>query len=351
MFAFDIDLFAFLWTTVVVAFGSKSNLRKNSKPIPLRYTRKLLADSDLTPAQQNYIAPFDAQLLALGSQPLYTLTVTNYGSNLVRGYTHPTDLASCTLTIVEVRTNVSGVQNFKNSQVVNFTTRLSDGRELVTRNMELRSLLDPPPYKIMQECTNVTSLAELKSRHDARAATLGTPLSPPRDVQSVIAEFDREHDISCAHQVQQGIYQLTPDQSAYVLTDKVFNRGIRNFFNPFAKRVSPTKLLFSALIGAVLPLFGILRLAPMMAERYGSSPMFLLSAASLSILACYMLAGAIIGLFTGSQRYVWVMLITYVPAHLLAGWTFGSFPYSTAAFLVSFYAARLMRKRQLVLQS
>lgn len=239
MFAFDIDLFAFLWTTAAVAFGSKSNLRKNSRPIPLRYTRKLLEDSDLTPTQKNYIAPFDAQLLALGYQPLYTLSVTNYVSNLVRGYIHPTDLASCTLTVVEVRTVVNGVQNFKNSQVVNCTTRLSDGRELVTRNMELRSVLDPPPYKIMQECPNVTSLAELKKRHDSRASTLSTPLSPPRDVQSVIAEFDREHEISCNYQVQRGIYQLTPDKTAYVLTDKVFNRGIRNFFNPFARRMSP----------------------------------------------------------------------------------------------------------------
>lgn len=79
--------------------------------------------------------------------------------------------------------------------------------------------------------------------------------------------------------------------------------------------------------------------------------MFLLSAAALSILASYLLAGAIIGLFSGGQTYVWVMLITYVPAHLVAGWAFGSFPYSTAAFLVSFYATRLKRKCQLVLQS
>ena len=351
MFAFDIDLLSLLWTTAFVAFGSKSNLRKNAKPIPVRYTRKLLEDSALTEAQRQYIAPVDAQLLALGYQPLYTLSVTNYGSNLVRGYTHPSDPASCTLTVVEVRTNVSGIQNFKNSQVLNFTTRFSDRRELLTRNMELRSVLDSPPHKIMQECPNVTNLAELKKRHDARSATLGTPLSSPRDVQSVIAEFDREHDISCAHQVQQGIYRLTPDKTAYVLTDKVFNRGIRNFFNPFARRMSPTNLVFSALVGAVLPLFGILRLAPMMAERYGSTPLFLLSAASLSILACYTLAGVVIGLFTGSQTYVWIMLITYAPAHFVAGWTFGSFPYSTAAFLASFYAARLIRKRQLVLQS
>ena len=351
MFVFDFDIFSFLWSTTTVLFGSNGNLRKNSKPIPVRYTRQILDDSALAEAQRKYIAPIDAQLLALGFRPLYTLRVTNYGSNLVRGYTNPADPASCTLTIVEVRTNTNGVQNVKTSQVVNFTTRLSEGKELVTRNMELKSLLDPPPYKIMQECPHITNLAMLKKLHDTRAASLGAPFPPPRDVEGVIAEFDREHEISSSHQVQQGLYRLTSDKTAYVLTDKVFHRGIRNFFNPFARRISPTKLLFSALVGAVLPLFGILRLAPMIADRYGPAPTFLLGASSLTILACYLLAGAIVGLFGGSQSYVWVMLMTYVPAHLVAGWTFGTFPYSTVAYLVCFLVARFQRKRQLVLQS
>jgi hypothetical protein len=45
------------------------------------------------------------------------------------------------------------------------------------------------------------------------------------------------------------------------------------------------------------------------------------------------------------------MLMTYIPAHLVAGWSFGTFPYSTAAYLVCFFVARLRRKRQFVLQS
>jgi len=351
MVAFDFDILSFLWTTAVVAFGSKDNLRKNSKPVPLRYTRQILEDTELSGAQHKYIAAVDAQLLALGYHPLYTLRVTNYGSNLVRGYTNPTDPASCTLTIVEIRTNTSGVQNFRTSQVVNFTTRLSGGKELVTRNMELRSLTDPPDYKIMQDCPHVTDLVILKKRHDARASSLGTPLPPPRDVQGVAAEFDREHEIFCDTQVRRGIFELNCDKDAYVLTNKVFNRGIRNFFNPFARRISLTKLVFSALVGAVLPLYGILRLGPLMAERYGNAPAFLLSASSLAILVCYMLAGAAIGLVAGSQSYLWVMLITYIPAHLVAGCSFGTFPYSTAAFLASFFVARFQRKRQLVLQS
>ena len=68
--------------------------------------------------------------------------------------------------------------------------------------------MDPPEYKILQDCPHVTDLAVLEKRHDARAATLGTPLSPPRDIQGVIAEFDREHEIFCEHQVRNGIFQL-----------------------------------------------------------------------------------------------------------------------------------------------
>lgn len=351
MFAFDFDILSFLWTTAVVAFGSKAKLRKNAKPVPVRYTREILEDSALTEAQRKYIAPVDARLAALGFRPLYTLRVTNYGSNLVRGYLNPADPASCTLTIVEVRTVVNGVQNFRTSHVVNFTTRFSDGKELVTRNMELRSLMDPPNYKILQDCPHVTDIAVLKKRHDTRATSLGAPVSTPRDIQGVIAEFDREHQLFCDHQVRNGIFQMNSDKTAYILTDKVFNRGIRNFFNPFARRMSPTKLIFSILIGAVLPLCGILRLAPLMADRYGPAATFLLSASSLSILGCYMLAGAIIGLFAGAQSYLWVMLMTYIPAHAVAGWSFGTFPYSTAAYLVCFFVARFQRKRQLVLQS
>src|ERR1700686_1429358 len=108
MFPIDGDMFAFLWSTCTVLFASKSQLRKNSKPIPVRYQRQLLEDSHLTEEQRKFIAPLDAQLAALGYLPFYTLRVTNYGSNLVRGYQNHADPASCTLTIVEVKTNVNG---------------------------------------------------------------------------------------------------------------------------------------------------------------------------------------------------------------------------------------------------
>lgn len=351
MIPVDADMIGFLWTTGVVVFGSKPQLRKNSIPIPVRYQRQLLDDSELTQKQRQYVAPLDAKLLALGFRPFYTLRVTNYGSNLIRGYQNPADPASCTVTIVEVRTNVAGVVGVKNSHVVNFTTRLAGERELITRNMELKSVLDQPEYKIMQECPHVTNLAELKKMHDAKATALGPPMSPPRDIQSVIADFDKDHERFSRFQTQRGVYRLSPQGDTYLLTDKAFNQGIRNFFNPFTKRISISTVLFSVLVGAVLPLYGILKLAPAMAERFGSAAPSLFQPATLAILACYLLAGALLGFIAESQSYIWVILITYVPAHLVAGWTFGALPYSSFAFLVSYFVCQAKRKRHLVLQS
>ncbi len=36
----DCDLLGFLWTTAKVVLGSKPQLRKNTRPIPLRYQRE-----------------------------------------------------------------------------------------------------------------------------------------------------------------------------------------------------------------------------------------------------------------------------------------------------------------------
>lgn len=351
MIPVDADMIGFLWTTGVVVFGSKPQLRKNSRPIPVRYQRQLLEDSQLTEQQRQYVAPLDEKLAALGFRPFYTFKVTNYGSNLIRGYQNPADPASCTVTIVEVQTKVGGVVGVKNSQVVNFTTRFAGEKELITRNMELKSLMDQPEYKIMQECPHVTNLAELKKVHDAKATALGPPMSPPRDIQSVIADFDKDHERFSRFQTQRGVYRLSPQGDTYLLTDKAFNRGIRSFFNPFTKRISISTVLFSVLVGAVLPLYGILKLAPAMAERFGSAAPSLFQPPTLAILACYLLAGALLGFIAESQSYIWVILITYVPAHLVAGWTFGALPYSSFAFLVSYFVCQAKRKRHLVLQS
>jgi hypothetical protein len=351
MIPFDCDAFSFVLSTGMVLFASKPQLRKNVKPLPAQYEREFLADSSLTEAQKRYIDPIDAELRDLGYLPFYTLRVTNYGSNLVRGYLNPADRASCTLTIVEVRVTVGATETLKTSHTVNFTTRLMGGKELVTGNLANKSLMDAPEYKIVQECHNVANLAVLKKRHDAKAASLGVAVPPPCDMDSVVAEFNKEHQRFCAHQVRNGILQPSSDGKAYLMTEKVFNRGIQNFFNPFAKRLSLTKILFSALVGAALPVYGILKLAPVVSERFPSGTAVGLTPGNAIILLCYVLTGAMLGLIAESQSYIWVTMITYIPAHLIAGWSFGWLPYSGMAFLVSCYVCRARWKHLAFLQT
>jgi hypothetical protein len=346
----DWDLLGFLWTTARVLFATKPELRKNSVPIPVQYQRELVDDHSLTEQQKKYLAPLDQQLLKLNYRPLCTYRVANYGKNLLRQYYNPADPASCTLTIVEVRVNVKGLVAVKNSHVFNFTTRFSSGKWLTTRNMSVKTVMDSPDYRIVQECPHVTDVSQLKRRHDARAASLGIPLSPPNDVEGLFKEGDTDHERFSTHQLQRGILRLNSQGDAYVVTDRAFNRGILNHFNPFAHRLSLPVILFSILIGAVLPLFGILKLAPTLAAQVGPAASAI-SPSMLAIAACYGIAGVILGLVAETQNYVWVMLITYVPAHLVAGSSLGSFPYSTLAFAVSYFVCQAKRRRQLVLQS
>jgi hypothetical protein len=243
------------------------------------------------------------------------------------------------------------VKGVNNSNVVNFTTRFSDGKWLITRNMAHQTVMDSPDYRVMQECTHETNLRRLKEKHDGRAASLGAPIAPPSDIESVFDEGQKEHERFCAHNAQRGILRLNQESSAYLVTDKAFNRGIRNHFNPFAKRNSIPEALFSLLIGALLPLFGILKLAPAIAERVGNSPHEMIHPTTLAIAACYALAGILFGLIADTQNYAWIMLITYVPAHLVANAALGFFPYSSVAHIVSYAVTQAKRRRQLVLQS
>lgn len=351
MLTVDYDLFGLFWTTLIVLFASKPQLRKNSRPIPARFDRQVVDESSLSEQQKKYFAPFDAQLAALNYRPMCTFRVANYGTNLLREYSNPGDPAHCTLTVVEVQTNVRGLQSVKNSSMVSFTTRFSDGKELATRNMELKSLMDSPEYRVVQDCPSVTNLAELKKRHDARSAGFGTPVSPPLDIKSLFAAYEEENRRQFAHQVERGLLRLSPQGDSYLLTDKAFNRGIRNFFNPFARRLTLKNAFLSVLVGAAIPLYGILKLAPAVTEQFGGDPAVGMGPEGLTIAACYAVTGVILGLFSEVQSFVWVVLITYIPAHLAAGSSLGRFPYSTLAFFISYFVYRAKQGRQLILQS
>jgi len=347
----DGDLLAFLWTTAIVIFKGKAQIQKNARLIPRKYALQEIADSQLTQAQKDYLKPIDAQLEALNYRPACTFRASNYGQNLMRRYTNPADPASCELTVVEVKSKVGQVETVRNANNLSFTTRLSDGRRLITRNMPLKSVMDPPPHYILQECPNITNLAALKKKHDVRAATLGPAWSPAHAAQEIFSEMQQEHERFSAHQLARGVYCLSSDGSSYQITAKAANRGIRNFFNPFGTRIVPSKVLFTALIGAVMPLFGILKLAPAVAYNLHDPSLSMLSPVTLTIAVCYALAGAIIGLSGGPSSYTWIMAVTYLPAHFVAAWSFGWMPYSTIAHVVAYYVRQARQRRGLVLQT
>ena len=342
----DGDLFAFFWTTAVVVFGSHAQIRKNTAKIPAKYALEEVTESQLTQAQKEYLRPIDAQLEAINYRPDCTFRAKNYGHNLMRRYSNPADPASCELTVVEVKSRVGHVETVRNVNTVSFTSRLSDGRRLNTRNMPLKSVMDWLPHQIIQEFPNLTDLAALKLKHDARAAQLGPALTPPHGAGPIFNEVQSEHERFCAHQVSQGVLQPAGDGTAYEITNKAANRGIDNFFYHFSKRIALPQTLLSALIGAFFPLLGILEIV----ASAGDTPLVFVSPV-LAITVCYALAGILMALVGGPHSYTWIMLVTYLPAHLLAGWTFGWMPYSCIAHVVCHYVGQMKQRRGLVLQT
>jgi hypothetical protein len=347
----DADILAFAWTTARIIFGRKNRAREAQRAIPVQLEFEEVPQQALTQAQKDFIRPFDGQVAALNYHPDCTYRVTNlrnYGHNLVRRYFNPTDLALCALTIVEVKIKIGDIESVKTSSHVAFRTRFSDETVLTTRNMSLKSLLDRPPYSIVQECRRITSLAELKRRHDARAAQMGPALPPASGPKAIFDEQQREHRRFAEFQIKRGIYRLLPDGEAYEVTDKARLRGIWNHYNPFARRISWTETILSSLVGSVLPLFAILKIVPILPHPLQDLQV---SLAWIPIALCYALAGVIIGMISDRVSFHWIMLISYLPAHLVAGWSFGWFPYSTLMFVTSMRLIRAKRRRALVFES
>ena len=350
----DADILIFALTTAKIVLGGKKRLRESKRAIAVHDELQAIREDALTKAQREYIRPLDEQLANLNYLPDFTYCVTNhrnYGQNLIRRYTNPTNSASCTLMIVELKVKVGDVESTTTSSSVTFRTRFASGKQLITRNMSRKSLMDSPPDSIVQECRHTTNLAELKRRHEARAAELGPVLPPPSGREAILQEHQREHKRFCEYQLERGILRLLADGEAYEVTDKTRARGIWNYYNPFAKRLSLKELLLAALVGSFLPLYGILKLAPLATDRLQGTGLSLLPIAWLAIGVCYALAGFIIGIISDRASFQWIMLICYVPAHVIAGWSFGAAPYSTMAFLISFYVIRMKRRRALIFQS
>ena len=350
---FDIDMLAFLWINLKTVLSTKQRLRESTHRIPMKFAFEEVPIEKLTQAQKDYMKPVDDQLAALNYFPLATFRITNlnFGTTLHRRYSNPTDPVRCALTIVEIRAKVGQVESVKNSWSIEFASRFPDGRLLITRTKSLKSLFDQPPWRITEDCPNITNPAALKHKHDARASEMGIPATPPKDVTRIFEELQAEHERYSNFQLERGIYRMAPEGSAYAISEKIHLRALRNHYLPFGRRLSFPNLLFSALVGAAFPLLGILKLGPMIVATFTDLQLVELGAAQFVIAACYLAAGIVIGYVCEGQNLPWIYLITYVPAHLVAGWTFGIYPYSLLAFIMNYYVGQARRRQKLVLQT
>jgi hypothetical protein len=350
----DLDLPIFALAIARVIFGRKSRASKLGFGIPVIPVFEEVTQDALTPSQREYLRPFDEQLAASGYQPDCDYRITNFrnlGNNLVRRYFNPTDPAACAVRILELKVKASDVEAVKTDSAVDFTTRFFDGRLLTTRNAPVQSALDSPPDRILLEFHQIASIADLKRIHDARASEMGPTVPAALGAKDVCQEQGAEHQGMSEFQLKCGNYELRPGSEFYELTDKTHLRGILNHFHPFGRRISWPTLAFSALVGSILPLFAILLVQPLMAQRFaslGKQAMWLLTITLIS--ALYALAGLIIGKTSDWAPFHWIMLISYVPAHAIAGWSFGWFPYSTTMFICCFLAMQAKRRRKLIFE-
>lgn len=352
---FDLDMPVVLWAVARVILQRQARAQRLARSIPVTPIYEEIAETDLSEAQRRYLRPFDEQLARLNYRLICTYRATNfgnYGRNLMRRYSNADDTAWCTLTVVELKVKVKEVEAVRTAPTVSFCTRFADGRLLTTRNMSQKAVGDQPPDRIVQECRQTTDLGELKKKHDSRASKMGTPLTPATGTREIFEEQLRDHQRMSEFQVERGIYRLLPGGQAYEVTDKAHLRGIWNHFNPFARRISWKELIFSALAGSILPLLAVMVIAPeTIARAQARDPVTVFVVSLLVIAAAYCLAGLMIGVVSDWAPFYWIMLISYVPAHAVAGWSFGAFPFSTLMFVTAFSARQMLRRRKLIFES
>jgi hypothetical protein len=347
-FPVDAELAVFLYTVGKVLL-SLPRLRRNVPSVPVHYEIEDIPHAFLTDAQARYLAPYDQKLAAMNYWPVCTYRITNYGHNLLRQYVNPAETSRCVVMINEMALGVGGRRTVTNSCTMSFHTRFTDDTILTTRNMKLKSVLDPPPYQVVQECPGVDEPAEMKRRHDAGAQSMGCPVTPATDAARIFRDVQSEHERFSAYQLSVGGYWPLPGGNSYALADKVHWRGIRNHLNPFAHRFSVRRFLPAALLAAALPVFAFLQFAPAFADaarNIGFPPQV---AAEAVILASYMVAGAIIGYVLERQTFVWVFLLTYISVRLFTTASLGPIPYSAIAGSVAYSVAQAKKRRRAVL--
>lgn len=348
-FPIDADLAVFLYTVGKVLRSLPRLRRIPTSTVPMLYRIEQVDATALTDRQAKYFAPYDEKLAAMNYWPVCTYRVANYGHNLLRNYVNPMETSRCVVLIHELALTRKGKPSPTNSCTLSFHTRFTDATILTTRNMPLKTIMDPPPYQVVQERPEITEPAELKRDHDRKAATTGCPVPPPSDAAGTFKEIQAEHLSFSQYQLSRGNYKVRPDGTSYALADRVLWRGIRNHLNPFAHLFSLQRFLPAALAGIVLPLLAVVRLAPGAAEaarNIGFPPWI---AAESATLACYLVAGAIIGYLLERHTFVWVFLLTYLTVRLFTGGHIGPVPYSAFAGSVAYSVAQAKKRRRAVL--
>lgn len=347
----DTDLMVFLGTVGKILLTGPFHIGRNVRPIPVRFEIEELSPGSLSIEQQQYLEKFDKRFAAMNYMPVATYRATNYVQNLVRSYVNPLEPVRAIVMIVELTVRVGRQTSSVHKCVLEFFTHLADGRLLTTRNMQLKSLLDEPPYRIIQECPRVTDPGELRRRHLARLAKIDSaPLAPAADFASICREFQFGHERQTSYQLQSGTYRLDPSGSSYVLTNKVRWRGIRNFLNPFVQRFSPWRFLPAAFTGIALPVFAWVLAAPLTAQHTSMMGLPGGVASPMTMLAAYGLAGATIGYLLQRNSFLWSFVLTYLAVGAVIGFHENPLPYSTIAGVVAHYFGQIGKSSRLILQ-
>jgi hypothetical protein len=344
-FPVDADLFFFL-ASIANVVSSVPRLRKlPTSKVPVRYEIQELPPQALTDAQAKYLAPYDEKLAAMNYWPVCTYRIANYGRTLLRNYASPIETARCVVLINEVPPLQGTRLPPTDICTISFHTRFRDGTVLTTRNMLDKSILTQPPYWVVQEQPGVTDPAQLKREHDRKAATMGQPVPPPSDAKSVFDDIQSEHQRFSEYQLANGGYLPLPDGNSYALADPVYWRAIRNHFNPFAQNLSMRRFLPAALIAIGLPLLALTTLAPAAAQaavNFGLPPLI---AARCVTLACYSLAGAVLGYLLERNTFLWALLFTYLTLRITMVLPLGAPPDGTLAATVAYAVAQAKKHR------
>jgi hypothetical protein len=208
--------------------------------------------------------------------------------------------------------------------------------------------MDQPPGRMVQECPTVDAPGALKKRHDARTARLGAPQPPEMSVGRWFETAQREHQSFMDYQVERGLYRKEAD-GAYVASDRLHWRAIRNHFNPFTHRFALVPFLAAAAVAVGVPSLVYWRVTPWVLAMLPQLGLAAATVGDLVLLAGYVLAGAAVGLLLQRNTFLWTFLLTYVGVHALTGWWFSVLPFSAVAGFTAFGVEQLVKRRKLIL--